>query len=97
MDNYERGDYSLRVHSKAEGELKKLIFGVNSLGNALEDSATEIVMSLKEKSENFQFFGKKSRKIIVFAKFSPKNNVFGFAARPGDWFCSYIKRRRRKF
>jgi methyl-accepting chemotaxis protein len=52
LDHYEQGDYTTRIRKDAEGELKKLMVGVNSLGNALEDSATEIVMSLKEKSEN---------------------------------------------
>jgi len=47
---YERGEYQQKVNLGAEGELKALIGGVNSLGKALERTSNKIENSLKAKS-----------------------------------------------
>ncbi len=47
---YERGEYRQKINLEAEGELKALIGGVNSLGQTLEKTYNKIENSLKAKS-----------------------------------------------
>ncbi len=50
LTSYEKGDFQAKIKVASEGELKLLINGVNSLGNALQTAHHKIETSLKDKS-----------------------------------------------
>jgi len=54
LEDYKKERYNDRVNIEAKGEMRKLIEGVNSLGNSLKESSELIAGILSQKSEVLQ-------------------------------------------
>ena len=78
LDDYQDNHFDSRVNIHMTGELKILVDGVNSLGNALEQSSEKIVESLTSKSHQLQKSSKDLQdsvgELTIFMDKSNKNN-----------------------
>ena len=78
LDNYQENHFDSRVHISMTGELKILVDGVNSLGDALEQSSEKIVESLTSKSHQLQKSSKDLQdsvgELTIFMDKSNQNN-----------------------
>ena len=78
LDSYQSNNFDSRVDIPMTGELKILVDGVNSLGDALEKSSEKIVASLTSKSKQLQKSSKDLQssvgELTVFMEKSNKNN-----------------------
>jgi len=78
LDDYQDNHFDSRVNIPMTGELKILVDGVNSLGNALEQSSEKIVESLTSKSHQLQKSSKDLQdsvgELTIFMDKSNKNN-----------------------
>ncbi|MEA1955244.1 MAG: methyl-accepting chemotaxis protein [Campylobacterota bacterium] len=78
LSNYQDNHFDSRVNIVMKGELKILVDGVNSLGDALEQSSEKIVASLTNKSQQLQKSSKDLQdsvgELTIFMDKSHKNN-----------------------
>jgi len=78
LDSYQSNHFDSRVNIPMTGELKILVDGVNSLGDALEKSSEKIVESLTSKSQQLQKSSKDLQssvgELTIFMDKSNKNN-----------------------
>jgi len=79
LDNYQENHFDSRVNIPMVGELKILVDGVNSLGEALEKSSEKIVQSLTSKSQQLQKSSKDLQdsvgELTTFMDKSNQNNL----------------------